>query len=392
MELSQQRFDRLVNLIYDTLDDRRAWRTVLACLNEALGTRAVHLLAFDARHGALSFKDGANVAPDSDTLYLQKYQFVDPRLALVRKSRPGEWVHCHEHFDDAFVAHDPCFQEFAIPHGSRYVSACKVLESDTATVILACDNDAASGPLHADAIAFVDRLLPHVSRACRLGVAHFVYSAQGLVGHALADRLAQPVMLVTTAGDAVLVNDAATRLLAATSLLRIDSGRLVLPERYRKDFFDRCGALERTARAASAAAEPGFCVLHLASEAGAAADKLYGFFTMLLPERVMGSFGLRPLVMLLLYRPGAGEVIDAALLADAFGLSQAECRVAGLLAAGVPLKTIADTLGVQYDTVRKQLMSIYQKTSTNRQPDLVRLLLHLSAAPAAGRSGAARLN
>jgi DNA-binding CsgD family transcriptional regulator len=42
--------------------------------------------------------------------------------------------------------------------------------------------------------------------------------------------------------------------------------------------------------------------------------------------------------------------------------------------------------------VRKQLMSIYQKTSTNRQPDLVRLLLHLSAAPAAGRSGAARLN
>jgi hypothetical protein len=34
---------------------------------------------------------------------------------------------------------------------------------------------------------------------------------------------------------------------------------------------------------------------------------------------------------------------------------------------------------VQYDTVRKQLLSIYQKTATNRQPDLVRLLLHLPA-------------
>jgi hypothetical protein len=37
-------------------------------------------------------------------------------------------------------------------------------------------------------------------------------------------------------------------------------------------------------------------------------------------------------------------------------------------------------LGVQHDTVRKQLQSIYQKTSTNRQVDLIRLLLNLPAA------------
>ncbi len=50
-----------------------------------------------------------------------------------------------------------------------------------------------------------------------------------------------------------------------------------------------------------------------------------------------------------------------------------------MLADGVPLKTIADLLGVQYDTVRKQLLSIYQKTATNRQPELVRLLMNLPA-------------
>jgi len=45
----------------------------------------------------------------------------------------------------------------------------------------------------------------------------------------------------------------------------------------------------------------------------------------------------------------------------------------------MPLKTIAELLGVQYDTVRKQLVSIYQKTATNRQPELVRLLMNLPA-------------
>ena len=41
------------------------------------------------------------------------------------------------------------------------------------------------------------------------------------------------------------------------------------------------------------------------------------------------------------------------------------------------LKQIANAQGAQHDTVRKQLRAIYQKTSTNRQPELVRLLLHL---------------
>jgi DNA-binding CsgD family transcriptional regulator len=83
--------------------------------------------------------------------------------------------------------------------------------------------------------------------------------------------------------------------------------------------------------------------------------------------------------MLHLYHPNSAQEIDADLLNAAFGLTHAECRVASLLADGMPLKSIAEMLGVQYDTVRKQLLSIYQKTATNRQPDLVRLLLHLPA-------------
>ena len=83
--------------------------------------------------------------------------------------------------------------------------------------------------------------------------------------------------------------------------------------------------------------------------------------------------------MLFFYHPTSAQEIDSALLAAAFGLSHAECRVASLLADGMPLKSIADALGVQYDTVRKQLTSIYQKTATNRQPELVRLLMNLPA-------------
>lgn len=383
LDLSQERFERAVNLIYETLENRDGWRPVLDCLHTAVGGRAIHLLAFDAEHGALSYSDGADMAPQIDLEYIQKYQFIDSRVGLLRTLVPDVWLHCHEHFDDAFVAGDPFYQEFLIPHGARYLSACKLVENAEATVILACLRRTGEGPMPADALDFLDRLRPHLQRAVRLGLARFVYSAQALVGHALVDKLRQPVMLLTTTGDVVLANEAAHCLLGSTSLVQLADGRLVLPQAYRRTFLAECAELEHAVRAMGAAAGSGggkdFRSLHMTSEPGAAPDVLYGFFTMLVPERTMGSFGLRPLVMLIFYHPGSAQVIDSALLTAAFGLSHAECRVASHLADGMPLKAIAETLGVQYDTVRKQLLSIYQKTATNRQPELVRLLMNLPA-------------
>jgi DNA-binding CsgD family transcriptional regulator/PAS domain-containing protein len=379
LDLSQAQFDRAVNLIYDTLDKRAAWRSVLECIHEAVGGRAIHMLAFDAEHGALSYSDGADMAPQIDLEYIQKYQFIDSRVGLLRTQWQDDWLHCHEHFDDAFVARDPFYQEFLIPHGARYLTACKLVENSEATVLLACLRRPEEGPMPPEVLAFLDRLRPHLQRAARMGLAQFVYSAQALVGHALVDKLRQPVMLLTTTGEVVLANEAARRLLGSTSLVQVNDNRLVLPQAYRRIFLEQCAELEHEVRAGGEDAGKAFRSLHMSSDPGAAPDVLYGFFTMLVPERTMGSFGLRPLVMLFFYHPTSAQEIDSALLTAAFGLSHAECRVASLLADGVPLKGIADTLGVQYDTVRKQLMSIYQKTATNRQPELVRLLMNLPA-------------
>lgn len=380
MDLSQTRFDRIVNLIYDTLDDRAAWRLMLDSVHEAIGGRAIHMLGFDGEHGALSYSDGAAMAPQIDLEYIQKYQFIDPRAVLLRQQSTSGWLHCHEHFDDDFAADHPFYQEFLIPHGARYVSACKLVESPEATVILSCLRSSDEGPLPPNALAFLDRLRPHMERAVRLGLAQFVYSTQALVGHALVDKLRQPVMLLTAHGDVVLANEAARGLLAATSLVRVVDRKLLLPQRYRASFLMQCGELETRVRRAAAEGIPDSKesrALHMRSEAGAAADTLYAFFTMLTPENTLGSFGLRPLVMLFFYHPTSAQEIDSTLLTAAFGLSHAECRIASMLADGMPLKTIADLLGVQYDTVRKQLLSIYQKTATNRQPELVRLLMNL---------------
>jgi DNA-binding CsgD family transcriptional regulator/PAS domain-containing protein len=64
-------------------------------------------------------------------------------------------------------------------------------------------------------------------------------------------------------------------------------------------------------------------------------------------------------------------------LKELFDLSRAEAEVAAALASGRSLDEIAEDRGVAVSTLRVQLKSIYAKTSTNRQAELVSLIVGL---------------
>jgi DNA-binding CsgD family transcriptional regulator len=67
--------------------------------------------------------------------------------------------------------------------------------------------------------------------------------------------------------------------------------------------------------------------------------------------------------------------MDQRRLSQLYGLSRAEARVIALLAKGHRLDQSAEMLGVAYETVRKHLKQVFGKTGTDRQAELVRLLV-----------------
>jgi DNA-binding CsgD family transcriptional regulator len=81
----------------------------------------------------------------------------------------------------------------------------------------------------------------------------------------------------------------------------------------------------------------------------------------------------RRLAMIIIVDP-AQYVPSERDLADLFGLSPAEARVAAALMTGKSLANIAAVSGVQITTVRTQLRSILRKVGVKRQFDLVRIL------------------
>jgi DNA-binding CsgD family transcriptional regulator len=66
---------------------------------------------------------------------------------------------------------------------------------------------------------------------------------------------------------------------------------------------------------------------------------------------------------------------NASLLSRAFGLTSAEAKLAATLADGTSLKEAAKELTISSQTARTQLKTVFMKTDTHRQSQLVALLL-----------------
>src|SRR5262249_13800833 len=64
-------------------------------------------------------------------------------------------------------------------------------------------------------------------------------------------------------------------------------------------------------------------------------------------------------------------------LQSAFGLSCGEARLAILLAAGEMLENAASLCGISYETARKRIKIVFEKTDTRRQSELVALIIRI---------------
>jgi DNA-binding CsgD family transcriptional regulator len=107
----------------------------------------------------------------------------------------------------------------------------------------------------------------------------------------------------------------------------------------------------------------------------------YGLMVTPLPRRHALLSALRPAVCVVITDPGSDPLIPVERLRAVFGLTEAEGRLAALLASGEDLRATADKLGITYGTARARLAEIFEKTETRRQGELINLLLTTLGGP-----------
>lgn len=180
------------------------------------------------------------------------------------------------------------------------------------------------------------------------------------------------MILYGTSKTPLFVNKSAERLLAACDGLALGKNGLIIHDRKAKKQFDdmfdamngdtvplpaRTGGLVRASRPSN--------------------KRSYSL--MLVPMAVNRSGIEEATTGVLLFDPNKKRTTAIKLFATSYGLTKSEAQLALELAQGMSAEEFASEKNISINTVRTHLRSLFAKTETSRQAELVSLLLRVTA-------------
>ena len=222
-------------------------------------------------------------------------------------------------------------------------------------------------------IARFNFLLPHIERAVRLSFQLGTLGAFRRATMALLDGNERAVIFLDRKGRVLFANKAASELTSRGDGLSLSPDGLSLANAGEQRRLDRLIA----AALAPSVARPSDGMMLAGRPSGKRPFSIL-VSPIRVPENIMTD--VTPAICITLTDPQALTAMPQAALRDLFGLTRSEARLAARLAQGDALVQAAKILGLTYATVRAQLAAIFKKTHTNRQGELVHLLL--SSVPA----------
>jgi DNA-binding CsgD family transcriptional regulator len=365
-----RQFDAIVSDLYRAATGAIGWAEALTPLQQAFGARTAVLQTVDLSSGAIVQLDSGGPPMQAAFLdYLRRWHVQDPRRQHLL-SRLGEvvgrWWHCNDVFDDAFAQRNSFYRHFLPAHDTRYLATAMIAASPSTVSAFALELPAARGPLSADERELARRLGEHAAEALRAHDRVRRMAAQALAGHGLLGALPYPMWLLDSDRFVLHANPAAGQEHAREACAALHDGRLVL----RGTRADRAlgAALLQLAGAPHGARRV------IDPRLRAAEPPAWLHLQALRPAEVLAAFGERPAVLATLFDPARLVRLDAHALADSFGFTPTQARVAVLLADGLTIAAIGSRLGIAPTTVRTHLRAVVQRLGTRRMADAVRLL------------------
>jgi len=214
-------------------------------------------------------------------------------------------------------------------------------------------------------------LLPHFARAAQIHQRLGDVVTQRDVLETGLDRLSIGVVLTDPTGRVSFSNRVAESVLRAGTTLRVDQRGLLAAT--------QPGETARLRQLIASASiilddprlEPGGG-LTLSDSGGG--EQLAVLVAPVSRNRPLLSL-TQPKAAIFIAAPAPANQLSQPELRRLYGLTATEARIAGEVAGGLSLKEIATRLDVSYETIRNHLKKIFMKTRTNRQSELVRVLL-----------------
>jgi DNA-binding CsgD family transcriptional regulator len=196
-------------------------------------------------------------------------------------------------------------------------------------------------------------------------------------GQAILESSPKPIMLLDSNQRFIARNATARLMLQARRPMFEENGRLCCAGKCTADDLRQAFRTLQNKLAAGETAGPRGAVMLNLDTSNFRTDYAFATLWAIPPACTANCSDCGPVTVLTVTPKRAQYSIDLALASDMFDLTPAESRLATLLVAGAELRIIAATQRLSMETVRAQLKSVFRKTNTHRQSEVVSLFLRL---------------
>jgi DNA-binding CsgD family transcriptional regulator len=360
-------FGKTIASIFDAVVDERLAPAALQAVAEYVGAAGAGYLLVNKLTSQVSSVAKWGCSTGDIAAYLTHYSKIDPFRPMHEAAASGSLSRLTERLPQSVLRHDEWYNDYLLKGGVSDILGTKLHESPAHLVLLGlyrAVGDPDPDPWNSEA---VQALMPSLRNAASLHLGLIDIGYRSAIVSGRIDHLAAAVMFTDTDGRIVETNQAAERILRLGDGLTIRNGQICARRN-----FETAKLAELIAHATGATGRhPSAGCLLIGRDGGHPA------YIVRVAPVTAGLVGYDlPMAMVLVSAPDENRISESE-LAELYGLSPAESRLAVAVAYGKRLNELAGEFGVQITTLRTQLSSVLKKCGVERQSDLVRLISNI---------------
>lgn len=366
----------LVGLLYDAAADQMHWGRFLEAAAKHFGAFGANLIRYDPEDNQRSLALLTGFAGVPIEVRGERMQALigsrseDPRLRFSF-AHPNRPFHCRQILTTAELHASIAYREMLQPYGVEYSMMVTLPENGAAFSGLGFQRRADCGEFTSSDVADLGELVPHLRRALAIHDRLERVDGRRHDAYAVLETLPTGIVILDAGGVVEFANRSARDLVGRRDGLSVESGVL---HAYRRSGIDLLSGLLREV------AEDGEQrVLSVERPSGRPAFRcLLSRLWQTVGEGLPNLLAV-PRVVCFISDPDRPLEAPAEILQRLFGLTVGEARLAERLVAGDTLPAAATSLGIRESTARDRLKSVFAKTETAGQTDLVRTILNTPA-------------
>jgi len=378
--LSEQQRLKLVEQIYEAVLRPETWATFVADLSVALHGPAINFMIDVPGPGRVGYVAHIGLNPEALATYASYFVTIDPFAPLLSTLPEGYCGAGDEILGRQEMERSEFYNDWMAPQGLVFPSiATFLLRDDDTGPTLAAFSSRNGHALNRDDVDLLCLLTPHLQRAVQMRRRMQSLEAHARTADDVLDRLPTGVILLDRRCRLQRVNHRAAEILRQNDGLRLHRGELQPADSNDAITLRQLiGAASKTPSAVGSPPGGGSIAVRRAS-----GRRAFALLVVPLARSTSELWRVDAAVAIFLTDPESQPRTDQEVLRHLYDLTNAEARLAALLARGESLQAAAEQIGVSTETVRNQLKSIFAKTDTRRQGQLIHLLV---AGPAAIRT------